>query len=134
MKVYGDRRRVHVGKNVVGADDGPEATSVATTGSGEVWIGDGVILGYFVRMYCGHHDYTKRGVRRRLPHRGTGYDVRIGNGAWVASGVTLIGPCSVGEDAVVCAGSTVIPNTHIPAGEMWGGYPARFIKRIEFTD
>jgi acetyltransferase-like isoleucine patch superfamily enzyme len=106
---------------------------VATVWSGDVWIGDDVILGYFVKFLCGHHDYTQR-RRKRIPFPTAGYDITIKAGAWVASDVTLIGPCVIGEDAVVCAGSTVIPGTQVPAGEMWGGYPARFIKNIQFKD
>jgi FkbH-like protein len=49
--------------------------------------------------------------------------VTIGGGARVAMGVTI------GKDAVVEAGSNVVAMTHIPAGEVWGGNPAVFLRK-----
>lgn len=49
----------------------------------------------------------------------------VGVNAVVMSGVTI------GAGAVVTAGSVVPPDTHIPAGELWGGVPAIRLKSIE---
>jgi carbonic anhydrase/acetyltransferase-like protein (isoleucine patch superfamily) len=38
--------------------------------------------------------------------------------------------CTVESNSIVAAGSVVTQNTHIPAGEIWGGIPARKIKAI----
>ena len=37
----------------------------------------------------------------------------------------------IGEDAIVAAGALVLKNTQIGDGELWGGVPAKFIKKVE---
>lgn len=51
-------------------------------------------------------------------------NVLIGMGAIVMDG------CIVESNSIVAAGSVVTQHTHIPAGEIWGGIPARKIKDI----
>lgn len=50
--------------------------------------------------------------------------VRIGVGATIGLRAVLMGGVIVGEKAKVLAGSFVLPNTCIPAGETWAGIPA----------
>jgi hypothetical protein len=57
-----------------------------------------------------------------------GHRVTLGAGASVAMG------CVIGDDAVIEPSAVVAPFTKIPAGEIWGGYPAAFLrKRMGFT-
>jgi acetyltransferase-like isoleucine patch superfamily enzyme len=49
--------------------------------------------------------------------------VFIGARCIILKGVTI------GEKSIVAAGSVVTKN--IPEGEVWGGNPAKFIKKIE---
>ena len=57
-----------------------------------------------------------------------GYDISIGSGTWIASGVIMIGGCSVGKDCIVAAGSVVTK----PFGDglFIAGVPAKVIKSI----
>ena len=52
--------------------------------------------------------------------------IRIGNHVWVASNVTILKGVTIGDDAVVAAGSVVAGD--VPPGAMVGGVPARVIK------
>ena len=36
----------------------------------------------------------------------------------------------VGEGSIVAAGALVLQNTKIPAGEIWGGVPAKYLKPV----
>ena len=38
--------------------------------------------------------------------------------------------CEVGEGSIVAAGALVLQNTKIPAGEIWGGVPAKYLKPV----
>ena len=61
-------------------------------------------------------------------------EVLIGDRATVGVNVVVMPGVVIGEDAVVAAGAVVAPNTRIPAGELWGGIPAKKIKDIEASD
>jgi acetyltransferase-like isoleucine patch superfamily enzyme len=60
-----------------------------------------------------------------------GRDIVVGTGAWLGSNVTVLGPCSIGAHAVIAAGAVV--TGVVEAGWIYGGVPARPIKRIEFA-
>lgn len=94
----------------------------------EVIIGDEAVIGAGVKIYdtdfhspiadyrmCGNtHVKTK--------------PVRIENRAFVGGHSIILKGVTIGEEAVVGAGSVV---THdIPAREIWAGNPARFIKKL----
>lgn len=54
---------------------------------------------------------------------------RIYKGASIGAGSTILPGIEIGENAMIGAGSVVTEN--VPAGEVWVGNPARFIKKIE---
>lgn len=45
-------------------------------------------------------------------------------------GSTILDHAVVGEGAIVAAGSLVLSNTVIEPGSIWGGVPAKFIKKL----
>ncbi|MCI1910785.1 MAG: hypothetical protein LKJ14_03000 [Lactobacillus amylovorus] len=55
--------------------------------------------------------------------------VRIGNDVLISHNVTILSGTTIGNGAVVAAGAVVTKNTHIGEYEIWGGVPARFIKK-----
>lgn len=50
--------------------------------------------------------------------------------AFVGMGATLLDGVFVEKHAMVAAGSLVRQNTKIPCGEVWGGNPARFLRKL----
>lgn len=56
--------------------------------------------------------------------------VRIGKGATVGGGA-IVACSNVGDGSSVIAASFVSPGTEIPGGELWGGFPARRIRRVD---
>lgn len=55
--------------------------------------------------------------------------VEICRGAYLGMNTLVVKPVTIGENAIVGAGSIVTKN--IPAGEVWAGNPARFLRKIE---
>ena len=49
-------------------------------------------------------------------------------GATIGAGSTILPGITIGEGAMIGAGSVVTKN--IPAGELWVGNPARFVKKV----
>lgn len=72
-------------------------------------IGDYVSVGHNVTVHGAHiHDY-----------------------ALIGMGSTLLDDVVVGEGAIVAAGALVLKGTHIGDYEVWGGVPAKFIKKAD---
>ena len=46
-------------------------------------------------------------------------------------GATLLDHAVIGEGAIVAAGALVLSNTIIEPHTLWGGVPAKFIKRVD---
>ena len=96
---------------------------------GRITVEEDAFFGYNVCLLTGRHDMNKFGKERKqaVPHEGC--DIVIRRGAWVATNAIILGPCEVGENAVVAAGSVVTKN--VPPYHMVGGSPARLIRIIE---
>ncbi|MDR2824870.1 MAG: acyltransferase [Prevotellaceae bacterium] len=58
--------------------------------------------------------------------------VFIRKNAWLAVGVTVLPGVTIGEGAIVAAGSLV--NKDVPPNTLVGGTPAKFIKEFEMKD
>lgn len=54
--------------------------------------------------------------------------VRIGDNVFIGMNTLIVNSVDIGDNAVIGAGSIV--NRDIPAGEIWGGNPAKFIKKL----
>ena len=57
-----------------------------------------------------------------------GRDIHIGEGCFIGSNVTLIGPINVGNNVLIAAGSVVYKD--IPSGCLIAGNPAKVIKQF----
>jgi acetyltransferase-like isoleucine patch superfamily enzyme len=98
------------------------------TSSGMVIIGKETFFGAGVMLLAGSHDYNLTGRERKDFWYKEGFDITIGDGVWIGSGAIIIGPCKIGDNAVIGAGSVVTHN--VGDYEIWAGNPAVFIKRI----
>ena len=79
-------------------------------------IGDDVTVGYSTTILC--HEYI-HGEYRTGP-------VVLGARATIGANCTILPGVTVGADAIVSAMSLV--NRDVPAGEFWGGVPARRLR------
>jgi len=64
-------------------------------------------------------------------HNVTIHGATIKEGALIGMGATLLDYSVIGEGAIVAAGSLVLSNTIIEPGSIWGGVPAKFIKKVD---
>lgn len=63
-------------------------------------------------------------------HNVTIHGAKICDYALVGMGATVLDNAVVGEGAIVAAGSLVLSNTVIEPNSIWGGVPAKFIKKV----
>ena len=64
-------------------------------------------------------------------HNVTIHGAHIRDYALIGMGATLLDDVEVGEGAIVAAGALVLKGTKIGAYEVWGGVPAKFIKKAD---
>ncbi len=58
---------------------------------------------------------------RRLAH----YPITIGDNVTIGAGACVLAGVTIGDNAIVSTGAVVTKGTHISAGEVWGGVPAK---------
>ena len=91
---------------------------------GGISIGDDVMLGPNVQLISSGHPLDPATRRSQI----TTAPVRIGRGAWIAAGATVLQGVTVGEDGVVAAGAVVTRD--VPARTLVAGVPARIIRAL----
>ena len=123
--VWGDRNRLEID------DTAKVFACLFNTNSGRIRVGAYTFAGSGVSILAGSHDPTLAGALRRDLDKTEGCDIEIGQGVWLASGCTLLGPCEIGDNAVIAAGAVVVPGTKVPANTVWGGVPARQLKVLD---
>lgn len=64
---------------------------------------------------------------RRLAH----YPIRIGNHVTIGANTVVLSDVEIGDHAIVAAGSVIKKGSRIGDHEVWGGVPAKLIKRTE---
>lgn len=64
-----------------------------------------------------------------IGHNATVHACTIRKGALIGMGAVVLDKADVGEGAVVAAGALVLGGTKIGDHEIWGGVPAKFIKK-----
>ena len=121
--VFGDRSRLHIAPTAVVSD------ATFNVGSGTITVEDHAFFGHHVTLLAGRHDYRKLGRERQHAVVPSGCDIVVRTGAWVATNATILGPCVIGEHAVVGAGAVV--NKNVPPYAIVAGVPARIVGSVE---
>lgn len=121
----GGVEKVVLGRNV------KLVNTLLNVASGSIFIGDNAFFGHNVMVLTGSHEILKTGIERHnYPEEGR--DIRIGRGVWIASGAIILGPCEIGDNAVVSAGAVVCGGVLEP-NSVYAGVPARKVRQIFST-
>ena len=131
--IEGEGGEVVVGKRVY------LVNTLLNVESGSIYIGDNTIFGYNVMLLTGRHNfnngerifvqlqkkypYKKFGAGVEVPRKG--YDIKIGNGCWIASGAIVSGGVIIGNNAIIASGALVSKN--VPDYAIVAGVPAKII-------
>lgn len=95
----------------------------------DIFVGDEVMFGPNVTLVTAAHPVDP-GLRRQ------GYEynlpVRIGSGVWLGAGATVLPGVTIGENAVIGAGSVVTKD--VPPNVVAFGVPARVVRPIGPSD
>jgi acetyltransferase-like isoleucine patch superfamily enzyme len=121
-RIFGPPERLHLAPTAIVND------SLFNLWSGDITVGEWGMLAHGVMVLTGVHDYTRFGPERQTTVPLTGRDVVIEEGAWLASNVTVIGPCRIGKHAVVAAGSLV--RDDVAPFAIVAGVPAQVVGQV----
>ncbi|RMG25009.1 MAG: acyltransferase, partial [Methanobacteriota archaeon] len=87
-----------------------------------ITIGNNVLIADHVSIFDHDHGLVNRSEYRTKP-------VLIEDNVWLGSHSVVLKGVRIGKGSIVAAGSVVTKS--IPPNEIWGGVPARFMKKIE---
>jgi acetyltransferase-like isoleucine patch superfamily enzyme len=121
-RVYGSPKRLNIHPNA------KVANSLFNTFSGNIRIDEYAFTGHNVSFLTGTHNYHLSNMERMVNISLEGNDIHVKKGVWIGSNATIIGPCTIGENAVIAAGSIVKMN--VEKETVVGGCPAKLIKEI----
>lgn len=119
-KVYVNGNSVFTRKTKLG--NNVHFNGMEITGSGTVTIGDNFHSGSQCMIISSIHNYDGGTM---IPYDNTSIDkdVTIGNNVWLGKRVIILGGVTIGEGAIIQAGSCVVSD--IPECAIAGGHPAK---------
>lgn len=112
---------IFIGKNSYINGNG----SIIASKNSKIVIGDNCLISYNVHMRTDMHNYLNKNELIKLQGH-TERDIIIGDDVWIGYGAQIMSGVTIGNGAVVAAGSVVTKD--IPDYEVWGGVPSRKIK------
>jgi acetyltransferase-like isoleucine patch superfamily enzyme len=111
-------KNLRLGKNVF------FNSGVKIQDQGGVIIEDGVLIGHNVVIATLDHSLDPERRGNLIPAQ-----IHIGRNVWVGANATICKGVTIGDGAVIAAGAVVTKD--VPAGTVYGGVPAKFIKNVE---
>ena len=101
-----------------------DGSTVHAASGYEVVIGEGCHISSNVRIFTqtaiADADFSAKPVPSRFGN------VFVGNYCWIGANVLINPGVSIGDNVVIGANSVVCKD--VPAGQIWGGVPARYIR------
>lgn len=111
-------KNIHLGKNVF------INAGCKFQDQGGIWIGDGTLIGHNTVLATLNHGMMPEERHDLLPK-----PIHIGKNVWIGSNSTILPGVTIGDNAVIGAGSVVTKD--IPENKIAVGSPARVIRNIE---
>ena len=120
--------KISPGTNLKLGDHVDLAWGVLITTAGGVEIGDRTLVGYNTMIFSANH-VIPPGIDKIFYAGHEKKKVTIANDVWIGAGCIILPGVSIGEGAIVAAGSIVTKN--VEPFSMVAGVPARLIKNRE---
>ncbi|MBP7173228.1 MAG: gamma carbonic anhydrase family protein [Cloacibacterium sp.] len=94
-------------------------------------LGDKVNIQDNAMVHCTYEKYpTTIGNNVSVGHNAIVHGCTIKDNVLIGMGAIVMDDCVIESNAIVAAGAVVTQGTHIEAGELWAGVPAKKIKDV----
>jgi acetyltransferase-like isoleucine patch superfamily enzyme len=94
---------------------------------GEIRIGRQCLVAQMVTMVASNHSIDPGTPMIDQDWSTSPHSVIVGDDVWIGAGAILLPGARVGDGAVIAGGAVV--RGEVPGNEIWGGVPARFLRR-----
>ena len=118
------KKRLTLGKNVHINDN------VFINAVGKVNIGDACVLSHGVAIISTELDTTKWVERTENKDIHIDRPINVGKNVWLCANVTICSGVNIADHSIVAAGAVVVSDLKEP-GCLYGGIPAKLIKRLD---
>lgn len=124
-----------VGDVVIGEESSVWYSAVIRGDVNKIRIGDRVSIQDCTCLHTSGGDaYIEIGNDVTIGHNVCVHGAKIDDNVLIGMGATLLDNCHVASGSVVAAGALVLGKTQIGPNELWGGVPAKFIKKLSDED
>jgi len=124
-----------IGDVVIGEESSVWYSAVIRGDVNKIRIGDRVSIQDCTCLHCSEDEaYIVIGNDVTVGHNVCLHGCRIEDRVLIGMGATVLDNAYICSGSVVAAGALVLGNTHIGPGELWGGVPAKLIKKLTEAD
>ena len=121
-----------IGDVVIGRESSVWYSAVIRGDVNRIRIGDRVSIQDCTCLHCAEGDaYIEIGNDVTVGHNVCLHGCKIADNVLIGMGATVLDNVKVDSGSVVAAGALVLSGTHIGPGELWGGVPAKLIKKLD---
>lgn len=111
-------KNIHIGENVF------INSNCTMQDQGGVYIGDNVLIGHNTCLLTLNHNENPKKRANLIPS-----PIKIGNGVWLGSNVTVLPGVTIGDGAIVAAGAVVTRD--VDENTIVAGVPAKVMRKVE---
>ena len=121
-----------IGDVVIGKESSVWYSAVIRGDVNRIRIGDRVSIQDCTCLHCSEDDgYIEIGNDVTVGHNVCLHGCKIDDNVLIGMGSTVLDNVHIASGSVVAAGALVLSRTQIGPGELWGGVPAKLIKRLD---
>ncbi|HEY9362980.1 MAG TPA: acyltransferase [Chitinophagaceae bacterium] len=128
-KIEGTGNLQHLGKGMIAGNNVGLGNDCFYGCAGGIEIGDDTIVGNYVSFHSENHAFSDPQNLIRLQgvtHKG----IKVGKNCWIGAKVILLDGVVIGDGCIISAGA-VMTTGFYPGNSVYGGIPARLIKKRE---
>lgn len=124
-----------IGDVVIGEESSVWYSAVIRGDVNKIRIGDRVSIQDCTCLHCSEDDaFIEIGNDVTVGHNVCLHGCKIENNVLIGMGSTVLDNAHISSGSVVAAGALVLSKTEIGPGELWGGVPAKLIKKLSQAD